>query len=99
MKYYIGLDVSMKTTSICIIDQHGSIVFEENVATDPATINAAIKSTKVDIEKVAIESGSISHWLVQELRNKGLSIICIDSRKCRKCFLSTLIKRTKMTLG
>ena len=31
MKYYTGLDVSMKTTSICIIDQNGAIKFEERM--------------------------------------------------------------------
>ena len=30
MKYYTGLDVSMKTTSICVVDQEGKICFEAN---------------------------------------------------------------------
>jgi transposase len=93
MKYYIGLDVSMKTTSICIVDQHGSVVFEETVSTDPIAISNAISSTRLKIEKTAVESGSISHWLVQELCKKGLPIICIDSRKMSKV-LSININKT-----
>ena len=93
MKYYTGLDVSMKTTSICIVDQHGSIVLEETVPTDPTSISAAIKSTELKIEKAAIESGSISHWLVQELCKKELPILCIDSRKMSKV-LSININKT-----
>ena len=93
MKYYTGLDVSMKTTSICIIDQNGAIKFEETVPTDPVTISAVIHATKLDIEKIAIESEYISHWLVQELERRDLPIICIDSRQMSKV-LSLNINKT-----
>ena len=93
MKYYTGLDVSMKTTSVCIVDQHGSIILEETVPTDPICISTTINSIKLKVEKVAIESGSISHWLVQELCKRGLPIICIDSRKMSKV-LSININKT-----
>lgn len=93
MKYYTGLDVSMKTTSVCIVDQDGKIILEETVATDPATLNAIIKATRLKIEKIAIESGSISHWLVEELIERDLPIICIDSRKMSKV-LSLKINKT-----
>ena len=35
MKYYSGLDVSLKTTFISIIDDKQNIVMEGEVATDP----------------------------------------------------------------
>ena len=28
MEYYVGLDVSLKQTSICVVDQSGSVVRE-----------------------------------------------------------------------
>ena len=28
MEYYVGLDVSLKQTSICVVDQTGSVVRE-----------------------------------------------------------------------
>lgn len=81
MKYYAGLDVSMKTTSICIVNQEKKIVFESEVDTDPNTIFSTIRGTGLDIENSAVESGSISHWLVHELSKKKMPIICVDARK------------------
>lgn len=93
MKYYAGLDVSMKITSICIVNQEKKIVFNKEVATDPDVICSTIRSTKLDVENCAIESGAISHWLVNEISSRGLSIICIDARKMSK-ILSININKT-----
>lgn len=93
MKYYVGLDVSMKTTFITIVNQEKKIVFESEVSTDPEAIFSAIKGTKLDIENCAIESGSISHWLVQELLKRKIPVICVDSRKMAK-ILSININKT-----
>jgi len=93
MKYYIGLDVSMKTTFICIVNQEKKIIFNVEVATDPDAICSAIRSTKLKIEKSAVESGSISRWLVNEISSRGLPIICVDARKMSK-ILSININKT-----
>src|SRR5579885_2200680 len=98
MKYYTGLDVSMKTTSICIINQDKSIFYEETVPTDPVAISNAIKSTGLKVEKIAIESGSISHWLIQELRKRDLPVVCIDSRKMSTVLSIRSTRRIKTTL-
>lgn len=37
MKYYAGLDVSMKETFICIVDKKGKKYCETSVSTDPST--------------------------------------------------------------
>lgn len=95
MKYYSGLDVSMKTTSICVIDQNGSIVFEETVVTDPACITNTLKATGFPLEKVALESGAISHWLVQKLRLNKIPVVCIDARKMSKVLAINVNKTDK----
>ena len=35
-KTYAGLDVSLKETAVCIVDDAGTIVFERMMSTDPA---------------------------------------------------------------
>ena len=35
MEYYVGLDVSLKQTSICVVDQAGLVVREGVVDSDP----------------------------------------------------------------
>ena len=43
MNYYIGLDVSMKTTFICILDESGKIIHEGFEKTDPHLIADYLK--------------------------------------------------------
>ena len=44
MEHYVGLDVSLKLTAICIVDRTGKIVREGVVTFDPETIATFIKS-------------------------------------------------------
>ena len=95
MKHYIGLDVSMKQTSICIVDEKGSIVFEKDVDTDPQVIYDTIKERNLDIQLAGLESGSLSHWLVDTLGKFGLPTICVCSRKMAAILSITINKTDK----
>ena len=69
--YYIGLDVSMKETSICVMDEAGQIVYEGINESDPAKLAENIETLGFNIDKVAIESGSISQWPAAPARSGG----------------------------
>ena len=43
MEHYVGLDVSLKLTAICIVDRTGKIQREGVVPSDPEAIAAFIK--------------------------------------------------------
>jgi len=79
-QYYAGLDVSMDQTDITTVDEKGKIVFEVSVKTDPNSIDAALKKAGFSIKKMSLESGSWSHWLVQELSKLNWNVSCIDAR-------------------
>lgn len=81
MNYYAGLDISMKTTSIAIVNEKGKICFETICKTDPEDIAKALSDSGVTCEKIGIESGSISFWMIGELKKLNLPAICIESRQ------------------
>lgn len=93
MKHYIGLDVSMKDTFVCTINSDGDIISEFVVPTDPEMIASQIKQLELNVELVGLESGSLSHWLTEELACEGLPVKCIDARHCA-AFLSMKINKT-----
>lgn len=93
MKHYVGLDVSMKETFICIEDETGKIVAEGKKKTDPDAIAEYVNKFGFHIEKVGLESGSLSHFLVKELTELRLPVVCIDARKMA-AVLSTQINKT-----
>src|SRR6516164_9357835 len=67
MEHYVGLDVSLKLTAICIVDRTGKIEREGVVASDPETIAAFIKSHAPHVTRVGLEAGATSTWLWTEL--------------------------------
>lgn len=38
MKQYVGLDVSQRETSVCVLDEQGRIVFEGKAPSDPGAL-------------------------------------------------------------
>ena len=93
MRHYAGLDISMKETAVCIVDEAGKIVTEGFVPTDPTSIAEFLKRTGLTIEKVALESGCLSHWLIKELQQNNIPAICVDARHIA-AVLSTTINKT-----
>lgn len=81
MTYYAGLDVSMKTTSIAVVDEKGKVAFETICETDPAVIFQVLTESKLALEKVGLESGCLTFWLLDELKKFALPAICIESRQ------------------
>jgi transposase len=79
---YAGLDVSLKETAICIIDETGKVLFEGKVATDPQFIAQCLAKRAPGLGRVGLESGSTSAWLWRE--QLGLPVICLDSRHAHR---------------
>ena len=83
MEHYVGLDVSLKLTAICIVDRTGKIEREGVVASDPETIAAFVKLHAPHVARVGLETGATSTWLWTELSKLGLAVICIDARHAK----------------
>jgi transposase len=81
MTYYAGLDVSMKETSVAIVNEKGKIVFETVCETEPEIIAKALNDSSFIPEKIGLESGCISFWLIEELKKLAVNAICIESKQ------------------
>ena len=54
MEHYVGLDVSLKLTAICIVDQKGKIIREGMVASNPEAIAAFVRSNAPHVVRAAV---------------------------------------------
>jgi transposase len=93
MELYVGMDVSLKETSICVVDGSGEIVSEGTVISEPAAIAAFIEAKAVSALRIGLETGPTTTWLWHELRALGLPVICIDARHA-KAALSMQINKS-----
>ena len=93
MERYVGMDVSLKETSICVVDGSGEIQCEGTVISEPKAIAGFIKTNAVSVKRIGLETGPTTTWLWHELRALGLPVICIDARHA-KAALSLRINKS-----
>ncbi len=83
MDHFAGLDVSVKETSVCIVDDTGRIVREVRVASEPEALLAVLKSPAYRFRRIGLEAGPLSQWLFSALAEAGLPVICVETRHMR----------------
>ena len=93
MKTYVGLDVSLDETAICVVDEAGKVLAERKLPSTPDAVAAFIEAKAPGAVRIGLETGSLSVWLHGELRARGLPVICIDARHA-KAALSMRINKT-----
>ena len=67
MAHFVGLDVLVKETSVCVVDDAGKVILEQKVLTEPDTIIALLTSLSATYGRIGIEAGPLSQWLVNAL--------------------------------
>jgi len=80
MKQYVGLDVSQKETSVCVVDDAGRTVYEGRVKSDPGALTELLRKRAPHAERIGFETGAMASWLWHELRRVELPVVCIDAR-------------------
>ena len=92
MDYFAGLDVSVKETSVCIVDDAGKIAREARVASEPEALLQVL--TIYRFKRVGLEAGPLSQWLYGVLAEAGSPVICVETRHMR-----AMLKRRRRYAG
>ncbi|MGY3106174.1 transposase [Bradyrhizobium sp. LM6.9] len=83
MDFYAGLDVSLEATNICVVDGGGKVVREAKLDTDPDAIELFLAEWGIQWKRVGLEAFSYSAWPFTALSEKGLPVICIETRHAK----------------
>ena len=73
MNYYVGIDVSLEASSLCVVDGDGKIIREDKVASEPEALINWLRALKLDLARIGLEAGPLSQWLYTALRQAGFS--------------------------
>jgi len=92
MDHFVGLDVSVKETSVCIVDDAGKIVREVKVASEPEALLAVLKNPAYHFKRIGLEAGPLSQWLYSVLAEAGLPVICVETRHMRAVLTAQINK-------
>jgi transposase len=87
---FVGLDVSLSTTTICVVDSHGGMIFEGSVSTDPDALAAVLAPHAPGC--IGLEAGPMSEWLHAGLKQHGLEAVLMETRQVRAALKASLVK-------
>ena len=63
MEHYAGIDVSLESASVCVVDATGRIVREAKVASEPEALIGWFRGLGLELARIGLEAGPLSQWL------------------------------------
>ena len=92
MKLCIGLDVSLEKTAICVISEHGKIVREAQVASEPEALSLWIGDQDGEAAAIGLEAGPLPQWLHRGLSAAELPVVLMETRQVKGALKAMPIK-------
>jgi len=92
MRLFVGLDVSLEKTAVCVLNEHGGIVKEAEVASEPEALERWIGTQPGSIAAVGLEAGPLSQWLHRGLSTAGLDVVLMETRQVKGALKAMPIK-------
>ena len=99
MKYYAGIDVSLESATICVVDEQGLIVREGKVASEPEALLGWLAQKRAKLELLGLEAGPLSQWLHGGLSQSGLKVELLETRHVRAAFKTMSVKTDRRMPG
>jgi transposase len=93
MNVYAGLDVSLRETSICVVNAEGKVLLERKVSSEPDDIAEVLRAYLGELRQVGVEASSLGGWLHAELSARGYEAVVIEAAHTHVA-LSTMRNKT-----
>src|SRR5215469_16670179 len=92
MEHYAGIDVSLESASLCVVDGSGRIVREAKVASEPEVLIGWFSGLGIVMTRIGLEAGPLSQWLYAGMRGMGLPVELLETRHVRAAFKAMPVK-------
>ena len=92
MEHYAGIDVSLDSVSVCVVDGTGKVLREAKVASEPRRSSPGLPRTGCHVARIGLEAGPLSQWLFAGMREAGLAVELLETRHVRAAFKAMPIK-------
>ena len=81
MGYFAGLDVSLRSCALCIIDSNGKTLLERELFCEIKDIAECLSGFSHPIERIGFEAGTMSQHLFHGLVGEGFDVVCMEARQ------------------
>ena len=92
MEHYVGIDVSLELSSLCVLDVTGKVIREAKVASEPEALVAFLRGLDVVIGRVGLEAGPLYQWLYDGLHAAGLGPVLLETRHVKAALSAMAVK-------
>jgi transposase len=92
MNHYVGIDVSLEASSVCIVDANGNIACEGKIGSEPDDLIAWLRGRKLELTRIGLEAGPLSQWLYAAIRQAGLAVELLETRHVRNALKTMPVK-------
>ena len=92
MEHYAGIDVSLESAGLCIVDATGRIIREAKVASEPGVLIDWFRGLGLAVTRIGLEAGPLSQWLYAGMREAGLPVELLETRHVRAAFKTMPVK-------
>jgi hypothetical protein len=75
MRVFVGLDVSLSKTAVCVVDRDGGVVWQGKVPSEPGPLVTRLTEWSGSIDLAGLEACPLSEWLHCALREAGIPIV------------------------
>src|SRR3954451_2436648 len=93
MEHFAGIDVSLKQSSVCVVDDAGRFVRETKVASEPEALVRFFRGLGIGVTRIGLEAGPLSQWLHAGLVAAGFEVVLLETRHV-KAALSAMVNKT-----
>jgi transposase len=83
MTYFTGIDVSLSSVSICVVDDCGEVCREGKVDAHVDTIDDGLHAFSPELKSVGSEAGALSHYFTYGLQAAVFEVICLEARQVK----------------
>ena len=92
MDVYVGLDVSLSSTTVCVLDEKGKVATEAQIASTPEALVSFMAKLGQEIAAIGLEDGPLSHWLYKGMTNAGFEAVLPETRQVKAALKAMPIK-------
>jgi transposase len=92
MEYYAGIDVSLKDSSVCVVDATGKLVREVKVASEPEALVRYFEELGLPVSRIGLEAGPLSQWLHAGLIVAGRDAVLLETRHVKAALSAMTVK-------
>jgi transposase len=82
----IGIDLGDKHSQVCVLDAQGEVIEESKIRTTAEAVGRRFSS--MTATRIAVETGTHSNWIADQLRSMGHEVVVANARKLRAIYQS-----------